>query len=54
MNKSERFDLIWEELYQDISDRRGLESEWCQISHEVMQEIKKAWQEIILPHLREA
>lgn len=38
---------VLEAIISDLTDRRGLESEWDQIDDDVKQEIKDTWLEII-------
>ena len=37
-----------EDIIKDLSDRRGLKSEWCQIDDDIQEEIKSIWVSIIL------
>ena len=41
-------------IEMDISDRRGLKSEWCQIDDDIQEEIRDRWAEIIREQARKA
>jgi hypothetical protein len=43
----EEWDVIFNKLSLDISDRRGLKWEWNAIDPDVILEIKDAWRDIV-------
>jgi geranylgeranyl pyrophosphate synthase len=44
--------LIVDDIVDDISDRRGLKSEWYAIDEDIQKEIKDTWKNIILQYIK--
>lgn len=48
------WEILFEKLHIDISDRRGLKHEWGAIDKEVKDEINTTWQKLFIESLKEA
>jgi len=44
--------LIVDDIVDDISDRRGLKSEWYAIDEDIQKEIKDTWKNIVLQYIK--